>query len=151
MPHLNYAFDYTITAFIVNNSKQVLLVNHPRYNKWIPVGGHIELNEDPEEALYREIREETGLKIDEVLSEKPAVNSPGTKFLITPNYIDVHDANPPHKHISFTYFVKTNEDVFTLSDEHDDMKWFTLEELEVEQYNLSPAVKFYATEAIKLL
>ena len=149
MPHINELYDYTITAFIVNGSKQVLLVNHPRYKKWIPVGGHIELDEDPEQALFREVKEETGLDI-EVLSNRPQITSPETKFLITPNYVDVHEANPPHKHISFTYFVKTKRDDFVLSDEHDDMRWFTLEELKDEKYALTSAVQFYASEAIKL-
>lgn len=31
-----------------------------------------------------------------------------------------------------------------------DMKWFTAEDLQDEQYALSPAVVFYATEALKL-
>ena len=149
MPHIHELYDYTITAFIVNCSKQVLLVNHPRYNKWIPVGGHIELDEDPEQALFREVKEETGLDI-EVLSTRPKFTSPESKFLITPNYVDVHEANPPHKHISFTYFVKTKRDDFALSDEHDDMRWFTLVELEDKRYALTPSVQFYASEAIKL-
>jgi 8-oxo-dGTP pyrophosphatase MutT (NUDIX family) len=149
VPHIHELYDYTITAFIVNGSKRVLLVNHPRYNKWIPVGGHIELDEDPEQALFREVEEETGLDI-EVLSTRPQLTSPETKFLITPNYVDVHEANPPHKHISFTYFVKTKRDDFVLSNEHDDMRWFTLADLEDERYALTPSVQFYAREAIKL-
>lgn len=149
MPHIHHAYDYTVTAYIVNRSQQVLLVNHPRYNKWIPVGGHIELDEDPEQTLYREVKEETGFDI-EVISTRPAVTSPGTKFLITPNYVDVHEANPPHQHISFTYFCKTIRDNFTISDEHQDMKWFTPHELEDAKYMLTPSVKFYANEAIKI-
>lgn len=147
MPHIHEKYDYTITVFIVYGNK-VLLVNHPRYGKWIPMGGHIELDEDPEEALYREIKEETGLET-EILAERPSVVSPGTKFLPTPNYMDVHEANPPHKHISLTYFAKAVNDNHVLSDEHDDMKWFTAEELEDPVYNLSASVKFYAVKALE--
>jgi ADP-ribose pyrophosphatase YjhB (NUDIX family) len=147
MPHIHALFDFTITAFIVHDNK-ALLVYHPRYDKWIPMGGHVELNEDPEEALYREIAEETSLEV-EVLSERPDVTSPGTKFLVTPNYVDVHEANAPHKHISLTYFCKAKNDQHILSAEHTDMKWFTREELEDPQYNLTPSVKFYATKAIE--
>lgn len=149
MPHINELYDYTITVFIVNDSKQVLLVKHPRYNKWIPVGGHIELDEDPEQALFREVKEETGLDI-EVLSTKPQIVSPETKFLFTPNYVDVHEANPPHKHISFIYFAKAKHDDFVLSSEHDEMRWFTLLELDEEKYALTPSVKFYACRAIEM-
>ncbi len=149
MPHIHELYDYTITAFIVSPDGRVLLVNHPRYSKWIPVGGHIEMDEDPEEALYREIQEETGLEV-EPITQKPDVESPGTKFLPTPNYVDVHEANPPHKHISFIYFIKAKSIAFKISDEHTDVKWFTAQELEEEVYNLSPAIKFYATQAMKI-
>lgn len=150
MPHINYLYDYTVTAFIVNKDKKVLLVNHPRYGKWIPVGGHIEINEDPEEALYREVKEETGLEV-KVLSNRADVSSPETKFLFTPNYVDVHEANPPHKHISFTYFALAKDSVFTASDEHTEVRWFSDEELEDNKYALSPSVKFYARESLKLI
>jgi ADP-ribose pyrophosphatase YjhB (NUDIX family) len=96
MPHIHDLYDFTITVFIVYDN-HVLLVNHPKYNKWIPMGGHIELDEDVEEALFREIKEETGLDV-EILSNKPSIDSPETKFLLTPNYLDVHQANPPHYH-----------------------------------------------------
>lgn len=150
MPHINYAYDFTVTAFIVSSSKKVLLVNHPKYNKWIPVGGHIELDEDPEQALYREIKEETGLQV-EIFSKRPGVSSPGTKFLLTPNYVDVHEANPPHKHISFTYFALARSDNFIKSDEHSDMRWFSAQDLFIEEYALSDSVKFYSKEALSLV
>lgn len=148
MPHINELYDFTITVFIVFEDK-VLLVNHPRYNKWIPIGGHIELDEDPGTALYREIEEETGLKVT-ILSHSPQFKSDGTKPLLTPNYLDVHDANPPHKHISLTYFALASDANFVLSDEHDDMKWFSAEDLTKNSYNLSEAVIFYAKDAIRL-
>jgi ADP-ribose pyrophosphatase YjhB (NUDIX family) len=52
MPHIHELYDFVVTVFIVHKDK-VLLVHHPRYGKWIPMGGHIELDEDPEEALFR--------------------------------------------------------------------------------------------------
>lgn len=148
MPHIHELYDYTTTVLIVHDNK-VLLVNHPRYGKWIPIGGHIELDEDPEIALYREIIEETGLEVS-ILSTKPSFDSPGTKQLLTPNYVDVHEANPPHKHISFTYFAVSASPDFRLSDEHEAMRWFTKEELQDPDYNLSAAVIYYAEQALKL-
>ena len=149
MPHINDLYDFTIAAYIVNNDSQVLIVNNPRYNKWLPVGGHIELDEDPEQALYREIKDESGLEVT-ILASKPEFESVGTKFILTPNYVDVHEANLPHRHIAFTYFAKAKSGDFIKSDEHDDMKWLSKAELTDEKYNLSTSIIFYAQEAIKL-
>jgi ADP-ribose pyrophosphatase YjhB (NUDIX family) len=147
MPHIHELYDFTITVFIVHDNK-VLLVHHPRYNKWIPMGGHIELDENPEQALYREIKEETGLDV-KILSTKPQLESEGTTFLLTPNYMDVHEANPPHKHISLTYFATSITDAAQLSDEHLDMHWLSETELTEAHYDLSPAVQFYCREALR--
>lgn len=148
MPHIHELFDFTVTLFIVHEGR-VLLVNHPRYGKWIPPGGHIELDETPDQALFREIAEETGLEV-EMLGTKPSAKSPGSEFMFTPNYLDVHEANAPHKHIGLTYFVRATSDKFRLSDEHTDMKWFTLDELEQPSYSIDDVVKFYAVEAVRL-
>ncbi len=147
MPHINEQYDFVITVFIVFE-KSVLFVNHPRYNKWLPMGGHIELNEDPEEALFREIQEETGLEV-EILSSKPALKSPGIKFILTPNNVDVHEANAPHKHISFTYFAKAKNDKFMKSAEHTELIWVHESELDSPKYDLYEAARYYAREAIK--
>ncbi|CAN5135646.1 hypothetical protein BH09PAT3_BH09PAT3_6900 [soil metagenome] len=148
MPHIHELYDYTISAFIVHDGK-VLLVNHPRYNKWLPPGGHIELDEDPEQALYREIAEETGLTVTP-LTSKITIESPGTKFLLTPNYIDVHEANPPHKHIGFIYFCLATNNESQLSAEHTEMRWIAETELDDDSYGLSPSLKLYAREALQL-
>jgi 8-oxo-dGTP pyrophosphatase MutT (NUDIX family) len=147
MPHIHDKYDFTVSVFIVYNDK-VLLVHHPRYDKWIPMGGHIELDEDPEQALFREIQEETGLEV-EILSTKPEFDQNDTRFIYAPRYIDVHDANPPHKHIGLVYFAKSKNDKHVLSDEHSEINWLGLEDLDDPKYELSKSVKFYCTEAIK--
>ena len=58
MAHIHEKIDFVSTAIIVHRDK-VLLVHHRGLKLWLPVGGHIELDEDPEEALFREIKEET--------------------------------------------------------------------------------------------
>ena len=65
----------TVTGFIVNKSS-TLLHWHNKVKEWLPPGGHIETNEDPVEALNREIYEETGLKIDIIKTNKQTVNKP---------------------------------------------------------------------------
>jgi len=58
----------TVLAYIEkNNSYLMLLRNKKKHdinaNKWIGVGGHLEKDETPEDALIREIKEETGLDV----------------------------------------------------------------------------------------
>jgi len=147
MPHIHEAYDFTVGVVIVHN-EQVLLVHHPRYDSWLPPGGHIELDEDPEEALRREIEEETGLEVT-ILSERLPFQSPGTKNILQPAYVDVHEANPPHKHINFMYFAKAVSGQVRLSDEHLEAKWFRADELGDSRYKLSPAIIFYAEAALQ--
>ena len=53
---------FTATVYVFQSSK-VLLHKHPKHNKWLPPGGHVEQNELPHEAAIREALEETGLHI----------------------------------------------------------------------------------------
>lgn len=146
MPHIHELIDFTVAFYIVHDDR-VLLVNHPRYQKWIPPGGHIELDEDPEQALYREIAEETGLEV-EILSTKPDVEAPGIKFLLTPNYLDIHEANPPHKHVGLVYFAKSKNGEAILSDEHEEIRWFGRDELDDVSFGMGAEVRFYAQAAL---
>ncbi len=147
MPHIHELNDFIVSIYIVHDNK-VLLANHPKYEMWAPPGGHVELDEDPEAALYREIKEETGLDV-EVLSTKPNIVSPGSRFLLTPNYMDIHEANPPHKHIALTYFGRTKNSHFIKSAEHTELRWFSIDDIDKPEFNLSPAIKFYVREALK--
>ena len=52
---------YTATALIVENNS-VLLHLHEKIKLWLPPGGHVELNEDPIQAVTREVFEETGFR-----------------------------------------------------------------------------------------
>jgi 8-oxo-dGTP pyrophosphatase MutT (NUDIX family) len=152
MPHIHDLIDFTVAAYIVNNGK-VALVNHIQLKRWMPVGGHIELDEDPEEALFREIKEETGIDKSEltVLSSKPEIVSAETKFLFTPSFLDIHKITDTHRHVGITYLLKSKTDKLVLAaDEHNGIRWFGLAELDNKGFEISPAVKFYTEEAIKL-
>jgi ADP-ribose pyrophosphatase YjhB (NUDIX family) len=147
--HIHEKYDFVVTVFLVHNNK-VLFANHPRYGKWVPIGGHIELVEDPDEAIYREVREETGIIDIELLCTKPAVSSePANKFLHQPNYVGVYEANPPHRHISLNYFARVKQPTVTMSDEHTAIAWLGLTDLDTKTYGLTPSLQFYATKAIE--
>ena len=147
MAHIHKLIDFIVNIFIVYDGK-VLLIHHRKLDKWLPIGGHIELDEDPEEALFREIKEECGLEI-ELLSSKPDIVSKGTKFLHPPTFLDIHDILDSHKHIGLIYFAKAKTENFIFNEkEHKDIKWFSEEDLEKEEYNLGSDIKFYAKHAL---
>ncbi|MEM3364254.1 MAG: DUF357 domain-containing protein [Candidatus Micrarchaeia archaeon] len=53
-----------VGAVILNNNSEVFLMrSHKWHNKYVIPGGHIELGESAEDALRREIKEETNLDI----------------------------------------------------------------------------------------
>jgi ADP-ribose pyrophosphatase YjhB (NUDIX family) len=148
MAHIHEYIDFTVVAFIVYGNK-VLLVFHKKLQRWLPVGGHIELDEDPEQALFREILEECGLEV-EVLSTKPNFKDAGRKALLTPNFLDIHDISDTHKHIGLTYFAKAKSDKVKLAEqEHDDIRWFTEQDLNNPEFAITDDIKFYVKEAVK--
>ena len=51
---------FTATGFVVHEGHVVLHWHH-KVKAWLPPGGHINENEDPVEAVLREILEETGI------------------------------------------------------------------------------------------
>ena len=63
----------TVTEFLVHDGR-VLLHRHRRNQLWLPMGGHIEANEDPIEAVLREVAEEfaVGAAVISTVSPSPA-------------------------------------------------------------------------------
>jgi 8-oxo-dGTP diphosphatase len=148
MPHIHKLYDFVISVFIVRR-KKVLLVYHKKYREWLPIGGHIELDEDPEMALHREIKEECGLSV-RLLAETPAIKHPGVKPLPTPSYMDAHKIGIGHKHIAFVYFAVSKKENVTLCErEHKEFRWLSLSDLKKPEFKLTRSIRFYCQEALK--
>lgn len=147
MPHIFYSLDWTVSVFIVNAGR-VLLVHHRQLKKWLPVGGHIEPNEDPVTAAHREVAEEVGLDIH-LLGKRLPRKFAGTQGLVAPVYMDIHDIHGDHRHLGMIYFATAESDeVFVAEDEHFDNRWFTPQELEDPKWGVPEAIEFYAKEAL---
>ncbi len=79
MPHIHSEpgqHDHTTSAYIVRLDAvepTIMLHRHKKLNQYLQFGGHIELNEDPWEALTHELAEESGYKITslKILQPKP--------------------------------------------------------------------------------
>lgn len=118
----------TVSAVIFNPEGKILLCkSHKWENKYVIPGGHIELGEKMEDALRREILEETGLHIFDLrlISLKECINS-GT----------FHEK----KHFIFIdYLCKTDSSDVTLNDEAETYEWVSLSE--IENYDLGGFTK----------
>ncbi len=151
MAHIHEKIDFVVNAFIVYQDK-VLLIHHKKLKTWLPIGGHIELDEDPEEALHREVMEECGLKV-KIIGVKPKLESTKAfkyKPLFVPNYMDIHNYNDRHQHIALHYFAvaKTNK-VKLAANEHNEIRWFNLTEVKDPKWKVLPAIQFYVSKALK--
>jgi 8-oxo-dGTP pyrophosphatase MutT (NUDIX family) len=148
MAHIHEKIDFTVAIFIVHEGR-VLVVHHRKLNKWLPLGGHIELDEDPEQAALREAREESGFEV-ELLGERPPTTEDGTRALICPRFLDIHRIHDTHEHIGMIYWARPKAGTMTLaSDEHHDIGWRTAAELDTLEPPMSHAVKWYCRKAIE--
>lgn len=148
MAHIHEKIDFTVAIFVVYQAK-VLLIHHRRLDKWLPLGGHIELDEDPEQAAHREAKEESGLEV-ELLGDRPPTTEPGTRALIAPRFLDIHRITETHEHIGMIYWARPKGGRVTLAeDEHHDIRWVALSELDQLVPRMSYAVKWYCRKAIQ--
>lgn len=155
MPHIHEKVDFVADVYIVHNGK-VLLRKHDKYKIWLPVGGHIEPDEDPNQTAVREAKEEVGLDVT-IVPEHPVNNFEhplGGKELIPPRFLNRHRINETHEHISLGYFGTTESGKVQQGVEReksDDIRWLTAEELDDPALGISEQVKYYAHAALKAL
>jgi ADP-ribose pyrophosphatase YjhB (NUDIX family) len=151
MAHKNYEMDLTVEVFVVNNGK-VLLRKHDKYGMWLSVGGHLEPNEDPNEAAIREVKEEVGLDVD-LISTFVVLDYEKEKYkhLIPPAYMNRHSINEIHEHITMIFFAKTKNTELKQGTKEisPELKWFNLNELENLNEGITRSVKEYAKNALK--
>jgi len=148
MAHIHEKIDFTVAIFVVQDGK-VLVIHHRNLNRWLPLGGHIELDEDPEMAARREAQEESGLEV-ELLGERPPTSGPGTRALIAPRFLDIHRISPTHEHIGMIYWARPRRGEVTLAPaEHHDIRWCTPAELEQLVPKMDDSVKWYCLKAIE--
>ena len=115
---------FTVTGFVVHEGRTLLLW-HPMMQGWAPPGGHIEPNEDPQEAVLREIREETGLEV----CPMPAGQTLGIDYpreLPAPVTILIENSFEPgerHQHVDFIYFCSLLSGLPELPEDASHLTW----------------------------
>jgi len=180
MPHLKPdGTDWVNAAFIVHpREPKVLLVRHKKLGTLLPVGGHIELDaadDSPDAALFREVREETGLEIgngpflvgasgdafvyqtrDQIEHAErcrhldPVENNQAVQHWI-PWALETHlfPPVPGHKHLCLVYLVYALTDRLKLEeDAHDSIGWFSMADLTDPANKVRSKIQAYGMRAI---
>lgn len=158
MPHIHTKpghIDYTADSFVVHvPTKRVLIRYHDKYDMWLVPGGHIELDETPNEAALREIKEETGL--DAVLwkgNQLFEYENERYLELVPPVASSVHDIAPGHRHVSLVFFA-TTESTDIIEPEGKEKSrgclWLSRDEL-LAHPDIHDTIKWYGAKAIDTL
>ncbi len=148
MAHIHDKIDFTASVYVVQESK-VLLHKHKKLGIWLPPGGHIELEDDPNEAAVREVLEESGLVVELIGNQKlPHAPSDGSKDLTPPMFLNRHHFNDTHEHIDFIYFGKILSGEIRPEEEGGEIAWFDRSTIEENILNLKDAVRSYALAAL---
>lgn len=115
---------HLVSYFVVIDraQKSMLLVDHIKAQLWLPTGGHVEINEDPRDAVVREMNEELRMKTTFLHNDKSPFFITSTKTGgLTPGHID----------ISLWYLVQGSIHDFIDYEraEFNDIEWFTFDEV----------------------
>ncbi|MGQ0765550.1 MAG: NUDIX hydrolase [Gemmatimonadota bacterium] len=94
---------FTASAFVVSASlHEALLIEHPRLDRWLQPGGHIESDDaTPAAAARREIAEETGISSHELSADL---------FDIDIHEIPARPDVPGHLHYDLRFMARVVED-----------------------------------------
>lgn len=132
---------FTATVYIISHQR-VLLIFHKKLNKWLPPGGHLNPNETPAEGAKREALEETGIEIEFITQENIWIKRWNAQsferpYLCLIEEIPAYKDFPAHQHLDFIYLARPIGGVETPNiDEIEQMRWFTLEEIEALEQDI---------------
>ena len=147
MPHIHDLIDLTVSAYIVYDDK-ILLMHHKKLGAWMQVGGHVELHEDTDEAIAREIEEECGVEVTFV-EPIDHVTLEGSKLLRLPHFMNLHDYSPTHKHLDLAYVCLAKSSACRLApEEAREIGWFGREEF--DRLNLFDGVRYFCEKALDI-
>ncbi|MCL2812617.1 MAG: NUDIX domain-containing protein [Clostridia bacterium] len=123
---------FTATAVVHDPHGRVLLLLHKAFGRWMCPGGHMEPNEPPNEAVLREVLEETGLRVRFLSNgERYEMQEPRLAVLPTPFCVVQYQVAPKHTHVDFVYrCIALEEDALCLNtEESHDLAWFEPQEI----------------------
>jgi 8-oxo-dGTP pyrophosphatase MutT (NUDIX family) len=141
--------DLVVAAFIFWNNK-TLFVHHRKLDMWLPVGGHIDPNETFDDAIKREIKEETNLDVELMGNSGLTPAAHVKKILALPFDINLHSVGD-HDHCCIFYLCKAlnPEELKFRESELKNVKW--LARKEISQVPLDEYISKQALKAFDLI
>ena len=147
----------TVSGFVVYEAR-VALHWHRKLNAWLPAGGHIEENEDPVQAVLREIREEFAIEAEVMPLHRRLAYESGPAQLHPPFAVLDCYPEPDHGHVDMVYLCTTVSGYPGLShDSENPIVWLTAEDLTAGALDRNgapvpflPDVQALGLEAIRL-
>lgn len=125
---------WTASGFVLHPERKVLLIHHRKLGVWLYPGGHIESMESPDDAVLREISEETGIQarilgaLDTPLADAEA----DVHVLHTPYRVlceRINDPKGPHYHIDLIYLCVADDTRCVTNNEVHAARFFGQDEL----------------------
>lgn len=114
------------SAYLLNEDlTKLLMTHHKALNTWLQFGGHSDGDENTMRVAMRETMEESGIK-----NFKPMQIGNSYIMDVAVNDIPANEKKkePAHKHYDIYFMFTTAEKNYTVSDESNDLRWFTLDE-----------------------
>jgi 8-oxo-dGTP pyrophosphatase MutT (NUDIX family) len=119
-------FDRAVAVYIINDRKQILMLEHKKLKSWLPPGGHVEEDELIHEAAIREVLEETGVEI-EFICENEHINDKNdsrASMLPIPLFVQLEDIGD-HFHEDFVYLARAKSSLIINHEGHN-IAWFDM-------------------------
>ncbi len=119
MPHIHDKpgqHDLVVSMYIVRtdfDEPKIMLHYHKKLNSWMQFGGHVELDEDPWQAVIHELKEESGYDISQLKILQPknrlAIIS-DAKLHPQPFVVHTHYITKDHMHTALDYAFITDQE-----------------------------------------
>lgn len=124
----------TGSAMVIDpDQSSVVLTLHKKLGKWLQLGGHSDGNPLTWQVARNEVEEESGLRNFFLLNPLD-IHGTSTPETILPFDFDIHVIPakkdvPEHLHFDVRYLFLAKEVDLQISDESDDLKWFTFSDV----------------------
>ena len=149
------------TVYILNaDGTKMLLLLHPKFEKWMPAGGHVEEDECIHEAAIREVKEEFNVAVDfSICSTETPAGFGNSEKLPSPFCVQRHTVNNPkhppvhvHEDVVYIATLVAAEEPNIRTENDIPWKWVTKDDvLSMTSADVLPDVKYNLLYILKVL